>query len=127
MAAHGTGAIVNIAALAGHEPYSGLLVYSASKAGVLAATRGLALELAPSGVRVNSISPGPIDSGHADGLAGVGDEQRAAIGAAFIAGIPMGRIGEATEIAEAALFLASDASSFMTGADLFVDGGSHLT
>jgi 3-oxoacyl-[acyl-carrier protein] reductase len=122
------GAIVNIAAVGGHVPFSpGLLAYGASKAGVLAATRGLALELAPFQIRVNSVSPGPIDPGHAqDGTEDLDPELMDALTAEAVAGIPWGRIGRAAEVAEAVLFLASDAASFITGTDLVVDGGAML-
>ena len=129
MSARGApGAIVNIAAVGGQVPFApGLLAYGASKAGVLSATRGFALELAPFKIRVNSVSPGPIDPGHAqDGLEGVSAEQMEAMHAEVIAGIPWGRVGQASEIAEAVLFLASDAASFITGTDLVVDGGTKL-
>jgi NAD(P)-dependent dehydrogenase (short-subunit alcohol dehydrogenase family) len=132
MAARGNGgAIVNIAAVGGHVPFSpGLLAYGASKAGVHAATRGLALELASAQIRVNSVSPGPIlnpDAAEAASAAtGLDPEQMEALAAEAIAGIPMGRMGSPDDIAEAVLFLASDAASFITGTDLVVDGGTML-
>lgn len=93
--------------------------HGAAKAGVLALTRQLALEGASAGVRVNSITPGAIRTPATADLFGAPDG-----GAAANAGSPFGRVGEPEEVAWAALFLASDEASFITGVDLPVDGGA---
>ncbi|HEY3750040.1 MAG TPA: SDR family oxidoreductase [Pseudonocardiaceae bacterium] len=94
----------------------GTTVYSASKATLRSFARTWTAELAARHIRVNLISPGPIDTATFDGIP---PEFRAKV----VAGVPAGRMGVATEIATAALFLASADSSFVTGTDLFVDGG----
>lgn len=100
--------------------YGGSVVYSATKGGVVSMTRGLARSFAADGVRVNSVSPGAIDTPMLrDGMTEEGLD-------AFRAMIPMGRFGEPPEIAGAVLFLASDASSFVTGAVLNVSGGQLM-
>jgi NAD(P)-dependent dehydrogenase (short-subunit alcohol dehydrogenase family) len=106
------GSILSVVALPGRAPYA------SSKAGVLGLTRVLALEWAKDGVTVNAICPGPFAT----------DMNRQLLSdpvkyQAFIEKIPLGRWGELDEITGAALFLASDASSFVTGSALFVDGG----
>jgi NAD(P)-dependent dehydrogenase (short-subunit alcohol dehydrogenase family) len=100
----------------------GMSVYSATKAADRNLARTWAAELADRGIRVNAISPGPIETPGIRGLgaqAGDGPDTVDAI----LAGIPLGRIGRADEVAAAAVFLASDESSFTTGAEIFVDGG----
>src|SRR5207245_3003507 len=94
------------------------IAYTASKGGVLAMTRELAVEYARRGIRANVLCPGPIDTPLMAEL--MSDPQWAA---RRLVHIPMGRPGQAEEIARAALFLACDDSSFMTGAPLVVDGG----
>ncbi len=91
-------------------------VYGASKAAVRSLARTWANELAPKGIRVNVVSPGPIDTAM---FAKASDELRGAVTTL----IPLGRLGRPEEVAAAALFLASDDSSFTTGAELCVDGG----
>ncbi|WP_392887646.1 SDR family NAD(P)-dependent oxidoreductase [Pseudomonas migulae] len=91
--------------------------YSAAKAGVLGLAKAMARELGPDKVRVNSIAPGLIHTDITGGL--MQDERRHAI----IDGIPLGRLGEAQDVANAALFLASDLSSYLTGITLDVNGG----
>jgi NAD(P)-dependent dehydrogenase (short-subunit alcohol dehydrogenase family) len=91
-------------------------VYGASKAALRAFARTWANELAPKGIRVNVVSPGPVDTAMFDA---VSDKVREAITGL----VPMGRLGRAEEVAGAALFLASSESSFTTGAELAVDGG----
>ena len=112
---HG-GAIVNISSIEGLQPAFNHSHYAASKAAVLMHTRAAALELGPAGVRVNSISPGLID---VDGL----DEAWPEGVARWQAAAPLGRLGQAADVADAALFLASDAARWITGANLVVDGG----
>jgi NAD(P)-dependent dehydrogenase (short-subunit alcohol dehydrogenase family) len=98
----------------------GTTVYAASKAALRSFARTRAAELAARRIRVNLLSLGVIDLGPGDGVPAALKEQLAA-------GIPAGRLGQPAEIARAALFLASDASSYVTGAELFVDGGQTQT
>ncbi len=119
MLASGGGSIVNVAsfvALMGAA--TAQLAYTASKGGVLAMTRELAVEYARQGIRANSLCPGPIETPLlAELLADPARRQRRLVH------IPIGRFGRPEEIAKAALFLASDESSFVTGSALVVDGG----
>lgn len=112
------GAIVNIASIAAIKGFAGLSHYCASKGGVVAMSNALALELAPLGIRINTINPGAIDTPGA-GVTKMSDEQRKAM----LASIPMKRQGVSEEVANAVLFLASDESSYMTGSVIVVDGG----
>jgi NAD(P)-dependent dehydrogenase (short-subunit alcohol dehydrogenase family) len=112
------GCIVNIASMCGHGPYPKCGAYGATKAAILLFTQQLALEWAPYHIRVNSISPGTIvtplnEKIYADPRI---YEQRSAI-------IPLGRPGSVEDIANTALFLASDDASYITGSDILVDGG----
>jgi NAD(P)-dependent dehydrogenase (short-subunit alcohol dehydrogenase family) len=110
------GAIVLVGSIAGDIGTKGYGVYGASKAAVRAFARTWANELAPQGIRVNVVSPGPTDTSMFDA---VSDEIRAEVTAL----VPLGRLGRPEEVAAAALFLAGDESSFVTGAELCVDGG----
>jgi NAD(P)-dependent dehydrogenase (short-subunit alcohol dehydrogenase family) len=110
------GAIVLIGSVAGSIANPGYATYSASKAAVRAYARTWTGELAPKGIRVNTLSPGPIDTPMFDN---VSDEIRAAITNV----IPFKRLGNADEVAQAALFLSSADSSYVAGAELFIDGG----
>lgn len=112
----GGGAAVNIASIEGHQPAPGHSHYATSKAALLMFTKAAALELGALGIRVNAVSPGLI---HRDGIEegwpeGVGRWKSAA---------PLGRLGRPEDIADAALFLVSDAARWVSGADLIVDGG----
>lgn len=98
-------------------------VYSASKAAIRSFARSWAAELADRGIRVNAISPGPVATPGITALAGDRPRTRQRLLDGFAARIPLGRMGTADEVAAAALFLASDQSSFTTGTELFVDGG----
>jgi NAD(P)-dependent dehydrogenase (short-subunit alcohol dehydrogenase family) len=117
MIASGTaGAIVNVASIEGLQPAPGHSHYVAAKSGVLAYTRSAALELGPHGIRVNAVSPGlvwreGIEEAWPEGVA------------SFRARAPLGRLGRPEEVAEACLFLSSSRASFITGANLVVDGG----
>jgi 2-deoxy-D-gluconate 3-dehydrogenase len=113
------GRIVNISSIdALHPSMVGLAAYDASKHGAWGFTKNVALELAPHGIQVNAIAPGGIRTPGTGGDEASMDE--------FAKLIPMGRIGEPDEIGRAALFLASDLSSYVTGAQLVVDGGRLL-
>ena len=112
------GSIVNISSGAAKIPMAGSADYSVSKAGVWMLTRCIALELAPHNIRVNTVAPGVIDTPMAMGLSQ--DEERRA---AFERFVPLGRLGEAEDIAEASLFLLSDHAGYITGQILHPDGG----
>ncbi|MEU7799335.1 SDR family oxidoreductase [Micromonospora arborensis] len=99
-------------------------VYAASKAAIRSFGRTWAAELTGRGIRVNTLVPGSTDTPGITGLA-VSPEEAAALVQMLVAGVPMGRMGQPEEIANAALFLASDQSSFMTGAEIVVDGGAN--
>ncbi|WP_332768187.1 SDR family NAD(P)-dependent oxidoreductase [Phenylobacterium sp.] len=111
--ARGGGAIVNTASVLGYAGNPQLLSYSLSKAGVLSATRSAALQLARDNIRVNAVSPGPIDTPMMGGGAADASGKRT----------PSGRAGQPEEIARAVMYLASDEASYVTGEDLRVDGG----
>lgn len=116
--AGGRGSIINVSSIAGLRGVPGMSHYSAAKAAVLSLTQTVAVEVAPQGVRVNALVPGWIETDLTDFLR-VDD----GIEGAVLADVPMGRWGRSEEIAEGALFLAGDASSFMTGQSLVLDGG----
>jgi len=111
------GSIIMTGSIAGVKGFPGMSVYNASKAAVRSFARTWTMDLKARKIRVNVISPGTIDTGAFVGVPKEVKDQ-------FISLIPMGRIGEPHEIATAALFLASDDSSFITGIELFVDGGT---
>lgn len=108
------------AASGGTEAFS---VYAASKAAVRAFARNWILDLKGRNIRINTLSPGPIKTPGLVGLAGPDVSQQQGMLDHFATQIPMGRVGDPDEIAKAAVFLASDDSSFVTGVELFVDGG----
>lgn len=111
------GAIINIASIAASRPMDGLSHYSAAKAGVVALTRSSAAELGQHGIRVNAVSPGLI---RRDGLE---DDWPEGV-AGWKAAAPLGRLGEAHDIANACLYLASGMAAWITGINLVVDGGN---
>jgi NAD(P)-dependent dehydrogenase (short-subunit alcohol dehydrogenase family) len=117
MVRQGGGRIVNVASISGQRGGQGRAAYGSAKAGVILLTKVMAVELAPQGVAVNAIAPGPVDT----------DQSRCnhtpATRRAYHDRIPQRRYGEHREIAAAALFLASDEASFVNGAVLNVDGG----
>lgn len=124
MAKQKSGAIVNISSIAMGQVgmgFAGLTHYCASKGGVVGMAEAMALELAPLGIRINTIAPGAIETPGATGGADKkGDESMVSV-------VPMKRWGKPEEISNAVLFLASDESSYMTGSVMVVDGGWTAT
>jgi dehydrogenase/reductase SDR family member 4 len=125
MKKQGGGKIINIASIDGIKPEPGVSIYDISKAGVRMVTRVFAVELAPFNIQVNTIAPGPISTkllnSHWFHLP---PEEAKKQKEALAKMTPMGRIGEPDEIAGAAIYLASDASSYTTGAEILIDGGT---
>lgn len=119
------GAIILVGSIASEKALDGHAAYAGSKAALGAFARSWALELKTRRIRVNVLSPGPTDTAILEKL-GVRPEEREAFESRVTAGIPLGRLGRPEEQAQAALFLASDASSFITGVNLKVDGGMTL-
>ena len=113
-----SGSIVNITSVAATMGFAGLTHYCASKGGVTAMSKAMALELAPLGIRINNVAPGAINTPGASNTSMTKEQNDA-----MLAPIPMKRQGESEEIANAVLFLASDESSYMTGSTITVDGG----
>ncbi|HUC06235.1 MAG TPA: 3-oxoacyl-ACP reductase family protein [Acidimicrobiales bacterium] len=111
-----SGKIVNVSSIAGHTGYRGLSVYGATKAALDGFTRGLARELGGRGINVNSVAPGFVRTDMSHGLseAQLGQIERRT---------PLGRLGDAEDVASAVLFLASPGAAFITGQVLVVDGG----
>ncbi|SEO82861.1 SDR family NAD(P)-dependent oxidoreductase [Trujillonella endophytica] len=131
MSAAGRGSIVNIASTGGEVPVPDRAVYGMTKAAVLSLTRTAAAELGPAGVRVNAVAPGFVETGMtrrvwtaADGT--VDEEQRRQVLATMTTMQPLRRNGAADDIAWAVLYLAADASRFMTGQVLRPNGGTHM-
>ena len=114
----GRGAIVNISSVDGLRGSNSLSAYSASKWAVRGATKSVALEFGPHGVRVNSVHPGGIDTAMGNPQQWQGDDRNA-----HYTRVPLQRMGERNEVAAASLFLCSDEASYITGAELAVDGG----
>ena len=110
------GTIVNISSIIGVRGYSGLAVYSATKAGIDGMTRALAREMGPKGFRINSVLPGYVDTDMSKNLSPAQRQQ-------IIRRTPLGRLATAKDIALAVEFLVSDKSQFITGQSLVVDGG----
>jgi len=127
MREHGGGKIINISSVSGYKPQVPTGHYSIAKAGVIMATQVMAREWAEYNIRVNCIAPGAIETRLYDAIFTLlPEEQAKAQKEAAAKRIPMGRVGEPREIADAVLFLASDASSYVTGQTFAVDGGSLL-
>ena len=131
MAVHGTGSIINVASVNGFRAGLGGHYYSAAKAASIHLTRCAAMELGEKGIRVNSLSPGMIATGAFAKYVGMQSDEaddhpeyaEAAIGSVVTRWQPLQYVGRVDDIAQAALFLASDASRFVTGHNLVVDGG----
>lgn len=118
MIKNGKGSIVNVASVSGIEPKEGGMIYGSSKAALLFSTKTMALELANNGIRVNSVSPGFIDT---DMWKNRDDTKEK-----LIIKTPLGRQGDPDEVAQVILFLASDMSSYITGQNIIVDGGTTM-
>lgn len=116
--AAGSGSLINIASIMGHRGLRQLAAYSATKGAVAALTRALAVEYAPFGIRVNTVSPGFVETALTERFLKV-----PAIRKALLDQTPMRRFGTGEDIARAAVFFASDDSVFVTGSELLVDGG----
>lgn len=119
------GAIVLVSSIAGTKYMENHVVYAGSKAAIEAFARSWSIELKDRRIRVNVISPGPVDTPILEKL-GVDPQNKAEFEKTVSAAIPLGRFGRPEELARAALFLASEDSSFITGVNLLVDGGMSL-
>ncbi|MGY2736631.1 SDR family NAD(P)-dependent oxidoreductase [Sphingomonas sp. UYP23] len=118
------GSIILTGSTAGSRGTAAFSVYSASKAAVRNLARSWAVDLKGTGIRVNVVSPGPVRTPGLIGLAGDDAARQQDLLDHFATFIPLGRVGEAEEIAKVALFLASDDASFVNGSELFADGGT---
>lgn len=118
MLAQGSGSIVNVSSTYGHTGAAGASIYVASKHAVEGLTKSAALEVAGTGVRVNIVAPGPIETGMLKRFTGT-DERKAVL----VSTVPLKRVGKPEEIAQTIAFLSSDKASFITGASYLVDGG----
>ena len=124
MQARRSGCIVNIGSTAGIRPRPGLAWYNASKGAVNLLSKSMAAELGPDGIRVNAVCPVMSPTGMIEQFLGTADTPEAR--ARVIAGIPLGRMSTPEDVAEATLYLASDAARFITGVELPVDGGRTI-
>jgi NAD(P)-dependent dehydrogenase (short-subunit alcohol dehydrogenase family) len=118
MQAQGSGSIINISSTYGHEGGAGASVYVGSKHAVEGMTKSAALEAASSGVRINAVAPGPIETAMLNRFTRTAERK-----AALLKTVPLGRVGDPADIARTAAFLASEKASFITGQILTVDGG----
>ncbi len=118
------GAIVNVATVIADQPFANMSVYCASKAAVLALTRSWAQELGAEGIRVNAVSPGPIETPlFTPGKLGISSAELEQMAASVLAMVPSKRFGKAEEVAQVIAFLASSAASYVNGAQYTVGGG----
>src|SRR6201997_4213086 len=118
MQRQGHGSIVNLSSTMGHKGAPGASIYTASKHAVEGLTKAAALEGAASGVRVNAVAPGSVETGMLDRFTGSAERK-----AGLVAGVPLKRVGTPTEIADAIVFVASRKASFITGQIISVNGG----
>jgi NAD(P)-dependent dehydrogenase (short-subunit alcohol dehydrogenase family) len=123
MLANGGGSIVNTASIAGLVGLPGFPAYIASKGAVVQLTKGIAAEYGKAGIRCNAICPGIIETPMLDELAANAPDAREQMQGLALQATVLGRLGQPSEIAAVAVFLASDAASFVTGVALPVDGG----
>jgi NAD(P)-dependent dehydrogenase (short-subunit alcohol dehydrogenase family) len=124
MRASGGGAIINVASVQATATQRDVVAYTASKGAIVAMTRAMAVDHAADGIRVNSVSPGSVDTPMLRRSArDASPEDPDAVIAHWGSAHPLGRVGQPAEIADAILFLASPLSAFVTGAELRVDGG----
>jgi NAD(P)-dependent dehydrogenase (short-subunit alcohol dehydrogenase family) len=121
MRAAGGGAIVNLSSVLAEQTLPGCTAYTASKAAIIGLTKATALEVGRDGIRVNCIQPGSTDTPMM--WEGLTENERIEVEPQVAAAAPLGKVGQPDEIARVALFLVSDASTFMTGASVLVDGG----
>ncbi len=118
------GAIVNLTTVIADQPFANMSVYCASKAAVLALTRSWAQELAPDGIRVNAVSPGPIETPmFSTGKLGITAPALEQLGSSVLGLVPLRRFGKPEEVAQVITFLASPAASYVSGAQYTVGGG----
>jgi NAD(P)-dependent dehydrogenase (short-subunit alcohol dehydrogenase family) len=122
MVVHNKGSIINISSMASQYGIPLVIAYTAAKSAVEGMTRAMAVELSPLGIRVNCIAPGFIKT-EMSSKALVNDPER---GKKVFGRTPLGRLGTADEVADAALFLATESSSYITGVILPVDGGNSI-
>jgi NAD(P)-dependent dehydrogenase (short-subunit alcohol dehydrogenase family) len=122
----GTGSIVNVSSVNGLRAFPNVLAYCVGKAGLDQLTRCAALELAPLGIRVNAVNPGVVVS-NLHRRSGMTEESYAAFLTRSRETHPLGRPGDAGEIADLIFFLASESASWITGETISIDGGRHLT
>jgi 3-oxoacyl-[acyl-carrier protein] reductase len=113
------GSIINIASVVGMMGNIGQANYAASKAGIIGLSKTMAREFAPRGIKVNAVAPGFIDTDMTRDLPEKAKE-------AFLSNVPMGRMGTPEDVAEAVLFLATDASGYITGQVIGVNGGLYM-
>jgi NAD(P)-dependent dehydrogenase (short-subunit alcohol dehydrogenase family) len=118
MQAQGSGSIVNLSSTMGHRGAPGASLYTASKHAVEGLTKSAALEGAASGIRVNAVAPGPVETGMLSRFTGTAERK-----AGLVAGVPLKRAGTPEEIADAIVFLSSSKASFITGQIISVNGG----
>ncbi|WP_309732431.1 SDR family oxidoreductase [Chamaesiphon sp. OTE_75_metabat_556] len=123
MLSQGSGAIVNTSSVGGLFGFPSFAPYVASKHAVMGLTRSAALDYAKQGIRINAVNPGPIETEMNDRIL----EKMGATVDIFDSIVPMGRMGQAEEIAQAVVFLCSDAASYITGQPLVVDGGATVS
>ena len=119
MCDNGGGVILNIASQLGHVAVEGAAAYCTTKGGILQFTRALALDHAEDNIRVGALSPGAVETPRLTDIFGSPEAAEEKLGPAH----PVGRLGRASELANAALFLVSEEATFITGTDLIVDGG----